>query len=54
MREIHDKGLANKILKSFPVKDYLGHTSGATRARYGDCEDIVEGFKSSKGDPTGG
>jgi glycosyltransferase involved in cell wall biosynthesis len=50
MQKIHDEGLTNKILVDFPVRVYLTHKSGATRARYGDCEDIVEGFIGRKGD----
>ena len=50
MQEIHDAGLTNQILVDFPVQSYLTHKSGATRGKYGDCEDIVEGFKGTKGD----
>ena len=50
MQEIHDNGLTNQILVDFPARSYLTHKSGATRAKYGDCEDIVKGFKGIKGD----
>jgi len=50
MQEIHDAGLSNKILVDFPVRVYVTHKSGATRSQYGDCEDIVDGFKGIKGD----
>ena len=50
MQEIHDQGLSHKLLIDFPIRDYLIHKSGATRGRYGDCEDIVSGFKGKKGD----
>jgi glycosyltransferase involved in cell wall biosynthesis len=49
MKEIHRKRLSYQILIDFPVKAYLKHVSGATRAKYGDCEDIVKGFKGRKG-----
>ena len=42
MLEIHDKGLTDRLLIDFPVKDYITHKSGATRGLYGDCEDIVK------------
>jgi len=40
--EIHDTGRAEQLLKHFPVFDYVVHLSGGTRARFGDCEDIVK------------
>jgi len=49
-REINQKGLSNQLFKEFPVLGYIHHYSGGTRAKYGDCEDIVEGFN---GDPYG-
>jgi glycosyltransferase involved in cell wall biosynthesis len=49
MQEIHDQGL-DKLLIDFPVSKYITHKSGATRGRYGDCEDIVSGFTGRKGD----
>jgi glycosyltransferase involved in cell wall biosynthesis len=39
---IHDEGNGEKLLKTFPVNKYVYHASGGTRARYGDCEKIVE------------
>lgn len=50
MQEIHDIGWTDEILVDFPIRKYLTHKSGATRGRYGDCEDIVKGFKGRKGD----
>lgn len=49
MQEIHDRGL-DKLLIDFPMRKYITHRSGATRGRYGDCEDIVSGFTGRKGD----
>ena len=48
--EMHKQGLSKKLLKNFPVTEYVYHVSGGTRAEYGDCEDIVDGFKGKKGD----
>lgn len=53
MVEIHEAGLSEKILKPFfnrNLNQYLTHLSGGTRARYGDVEDIVKGFRGNKGD----
>ena len=47
--DIHQKGKSREILINFPILQYINHYPGGTRARYGDCEDIVEGFKGSKG-----
>ena len=33
---INDAGLDDGLLKYFPVKDYVNHYSGGTRAKYGD------------------
>jgi glycosyltransferase involved in cell wall biosynthesis len=41
--EIHKKD--DEILKEFPIFSYATHLSGGTRARYGDCEDIVKPLK---------
>jgi len=49
-KEIQKRGLSNKIIKSFPMRKHLVHLSGGTRAQFGDCEDIVDGFKGKKGD----
>ena len=49
-REINQKGLSNQLFKEFPILGYIHHYPGGTRAKYGDCEDIVEGFN---GDPYG-
>jgi glycosyltransferase involved in cell wall biosynthesis len=50
MLEMHDEGVAHKILVDFPIRSYVTHKSGATRGKFGDCEDIVKGFRGKKGD----
>ena len=51
MIEIHEQKLDKKILKDFPLNNnYLFHYFGGTRGAFGDCEDIVPGFKGKKGD----
>ena len=47
--EIYKGGRSKELLKHFPIQNYIHHLSGGTRALYGDCEDIVEGFTGSKG-----
>ena len=50
MIEINDAGIADKALKNFPVWEYVRHIGGGTRSRFGDCEDIVKGFRGVKAD----
>jgi len=42
MKELKAQRLDKKMLKSFPIREYLKHLSGATRGRYGSCEMIVK------------
>jgi len=56
MVEIHNNGLSEKILKPLfngNTNFYLNHVSGGTRKKYGDVEDLLEGFKGKKGDMSG-
>lgn len=52
MVDIHKNGNPDTALKNFPIMSYVKHFSGGTRSRFGDCEDIVEGFKGKKSDMT--
>jgi len=52
MVDIHDNGDPENMLKEFPIMSYVRHLSGGTRSKFGDCEDIVEGFRGRKADMT--
>lgn len=49
MLYIH-KNKLERVIKPFDFRGYLKHLFGGTRGTYGDCEDIVPGFKGRKGD----
>jgi hypothetical protein len=52
MVDINKNGNPDSMLKEFPIFHYVKHLSGGTRSRFGDCEDIVDGFRGRKGDMT--
>lgn len=47
--EIHKSGNVDKMIKYFPIFDYVKHLSGGTRSKFGDCEKIVEEEVSTDG-----
>lgn len=47
--EIHKSGNVDKMIKYFPIFNYVKHLSGGTRSKHGDCEKIVEEEVSTDG-----